>query len=204
MADTTRIDKVANSRAGISQRLDLGQILNGVQAERLKELLRGAVKLRATQRIVTPRDPHKPLLHQLPHDFSARHAANLLHFRTHDRLLIRDHRERFERRGGQLQFVPRAFQACEPRVVARSREKLIPASDFLDLKRAAIGVVQLAESIQQRTSFGRVGEIGCLRETASGQRFVGKQQQCFETGELGITSVRIEQELRPFRGETGT
>ena len=99
------------------QLLGLGQIGQIPQPQQLEKERRGAVEERPAQRLAASDDLDQAALLQRAQHAAGRDPADLLDLQPADRLAVRDHRQRLERRGGEL-------RACAPRTgPARSRRR---------------------------------------------------------------------------------
>src|SRR5580698_10482177 len=104
-------------------------------------------------------------------------AANALDVRAHDRLTICNNGERFPERGAEMDFMAGSLEPYQPGMKLRTRQQLKPAGNLLDLKCASVLFVKRLESASLPARLGRLRKASRRRETARGQRLIGREQR---------------------------
>ena len=136
----------------------LGRSAKILQSESIQELARGRVQERPADDLLSTADLHQTALQQRADDAGGIDAADLGDLHRGHRLLVGNHRQRFERLHRQLLRRPLVEQAADPLVQLRPRDNLIATGHFdqLQAARAARSGAPAPASAAWTSSFGSV------------------------------------------------
>src|SRR5713101_7542962 len=130
--------------------LQARQLLQIAQSKPHQEFLRRLVQNRPPHHFLPPRCGNQVLVQQRADHPRSIHPANLRNFRRSHRLLVRNHRQRFQCRHGQPQWRPQALDEPPHHVMLlRLRIQLVPACHRANLDPALFGRIARHQLIQR-------------------------------------------------------
>src|SRR6267142_2834572 len=136
------------------QRLELlqaRQLLQIAQPKPHQKFLRRLIQDRPPHHFLPPRRRNQVLVQQRADHSRSVHTANLRNFRRRNRLLVRNHRQRLQRRHGQPQRRPQALDKPPHHVMLlRLRIQLVPARHRANLDPSPFRRIARHQFIQRR------------------------------------------------------